>query len=89
MDYHKSDTSAVLPVLEQRTYFKEVTNAVKISHQHQENVFVDFKLQPTLPHMHSRNGPGLAVADINNDGLQDFYVGGATGYPGTFLFAGP
>ncbi len=53
-----------------------------IDYKHQENEFVDFKLQPLLPHMHSKNGPGIAVGDTNDDGLEDFYVGGAAGFSG-------
>jgi hypothetical protein len=53
---------------------------------HAENPFVDFKVQPLLPHMHSRNGPGIAVSDVNGDGREDFYVGGAA-YHGGALFS--
>ena len=59
------------------TLFNDVTDSLGISFRHQEDNVVDFKLQPILPHMHSRNGPGISVADLNNDGLEDFYVGGA------------
>ncbi|WP_281542075.1 VCBS repeat-containing protein [Maribacter aestuarii] len=58
--------------------FSDVTDSLGISFKHQEDDMVDFKLQPILPHMHSRNGPGISVSDINNDGLDDFFVGGAT-----------
>jgi len=53
-----------------------------IDFNHRENLFVDFKLQPLLPHMHSRNGPGITVGDVNDDNLEDFFIGGATGYTG-------
>ena len=71
------------------TYFREVAGSINIDHRHEENIYVDFKIQPTLPHMHSRNGPGLSVADIDNNGLHDFYVGGATGFSGTYFLQNP
>ncbi|WP_373516337.1 VCBS repeat-containing protein, partial [Pricia sp.] len=62
--------------------FTEMADSLGASFAHREDNFVDFKLQPILPHMHSRNGPGVAVADVNSDGLEDFYVGGAAGQSG-------
>lgn len=52
---------------------------------HTEDDFVDFKVQPILPHMHSKNGPGLSVGDINGDGMDDFYIGGAAGQAGALM----
>jgi hypothetical protein len=54
----------------------------KISFLHQENDFNDFKVQTLLPHFLSRFGPCLAKADVNGDGLEDLFVGGAKGYSG-------
>jgi enediyne biosynthesis protein E4 len=62
--------------------FTETTKELGINYQHKENDFVDFKVQPLLPHTHSRNGPGMAVADVNGDGLEDFYIGAATDQSG-------
>ncbi len=42
-------------------------------------------MQPLLPAMHSQNGPGIAVGDINGDGLEDFYAGAASGSDGNYF----
>ena len=65
--------------------FTNSTGQYGLSYTHVENEYVDFKIQPLLPHLHSRNGPGIAVGDINNDGKEDFYIGAATGYEGSFF----
>ena len=57
--------------------YQQVQQLLGIDFRHQENTYVDYKVQPTKPHLHSRNGPGIAVADINRDGLFDFFIGGA------------
>jgi enediyne biosynthesis protein E4 len=54
---------------------------------HKENDFVDFRVQPLLPRMYSREGPAFAVGDINGDGISDYYFGGAAGQPGEIHLA--
>jgi len=53
--------------------------------RHIENRFDDYKKQVLLPHAYSQNGPALSIGDINNDGLEDIYIGGAHTYPGHLL----
>ncbi len=56
---------------------------------HRENDFVDFDRDRLLYHMRSNEGPAVAEADVNGDGLQDFYVGGAMNQPGVLLIQQP
>ncbi|MDB4901836.1 MAG: repeat protein [Mucilaginibacter sp.] len=65
--------------------FKNITAKENINWKHQENDFVDFNQQPLIPHMLSAEGPRIAVADVNHDGLDDFYVCGAKGQPGALF----
>ncbi|MGZ8559782.1 MAG: VCBS repeat-containing protein, partial [Chitinophagaceae bacterium] len=50
--------------------------------RHTENKFSDFTVQGLLPNFLSREGPCIEVADVNKDGLEDFFAGGAKGQPG-------
>ena len=54
--------------------------------RHIESNFNDFKSYKVVPHQLSREGPALAVADVNGDGREDFYIGGAAGQPGAVYF---
>ncbi len=50
---------------------------------HVENQFNDFDRDRLRYHMVSNEGPKVCLGDVNGDGLDDFYVGGAKGYSGT------
>lgn len=53
--------------------------------QHIENNYNDFNLEPLLPHKLSQEGPALAIEDVNGDGREDIYVGGASGQEGVLF----
>jgi hypothetical protein len=55
----------------------DMTDATGLQFLHRENHFVEFDREPLIPHMVSTEGPALAVADINKDGLDDAFVGAA------------
>ncbi len=69
LDFHrtKSKKSSIDPT------------SIGIDYMHKENDFDDFTLQLLIPQKQSTKGTGIAVADINGDGLDDFFVGNAAG----------
>jgi hypothetical protein len=69
--------------------FRRLTVKLEPPYRHEEDGFVDFDRERMIYHMLSREGPALAIADLNGDGRDDFYVGGAHGSPGVLYMQQP
>lgn len=67
-------------LLKEKNYFSADTSI--LNYAHVENEFNDFSIQRLLPHFLSRQGPCMAKADIDHDGREDVFIGGAKGHPG-------
>jgi enediyne biosynthesis protein E4 len=66
-----------------RKIFKDITGQTGINYKHNEDLsYIDFNNQAFIPHKLSTEGPKIAVADVNGDGLDDFYICGAKNQPG-------
>ena len=66
--------------------FEDITASTRLAYKHKENFFPEFNREPLIPHMVSAEGPALAVADINHDGTDDFFIGSSkTSVPAIFI----
>ncbi len=82
VNYEDADSVIVNTQSFKPEFFEDITTQFGLKHKHSENEFDDYAKESLLPHKMSRFGPALAVGDINLDGLDDFFIGGAVGEPG-------
>jgi hypothetical protein len=62
------------PIVNKKIFTK---NTKTIQFTHKENNYNDFNVDRLLPFMRSAEGPKMAIADVNNDGLEDLFIGGS------------
>lgn len=66
------------PEIQQDKYiFEDISKDSLINFIHKENNFVEFNREALMPHMVSTEGPALAIGDVDGDGKEDIFVGGA------------
>lgn len=77
---HKNDRPA---------YVVKAADNMGVDFVHSENDFEDFDREKLLPSRISRTGPCLSTGDLNKDGLEDLFFGGASGQSGAVYFQQP
>lgn len=82
-------TDDLQPIKPKNKYFTEITDQTGINHKHNEKEFDDFAREFLLFRQLSNLGPGMAIADVNNDGLEDLYAGGARGQTASLFLQNP
>nr|WKN34623.1 VCBS repeat-containing protein [Tunicatimonas sp. TK19036] len=70
---------------EVKAVFSEVSKELGIDFLHQENSYSDLIAYPLLPQTYSSLGPSLAAGDIDGNGLEDVFMGGSAGNPGSLF----
>lgn len=58
-------------------FFNDMTEMLKAAYQHKESFFFDYGFQPLIQQKYSQEGPFISTGDMNGDGLEDYFIGGA------------
>ncbi len=79
-------TEKYVPIkpIQQKTLLDQIENSRLMAHQ--ENSYNDFDYEGLIAKKLSQEGPAIAVADINKDGNEDIFIGGAKDQAGVIYF---
>ncbi|PHN06256.1 VCBS repeat-containing protein [Flavilitoribacter nigricans] len=83
---YEASTNGSRPLVNTNNLLQKIADHRGLEFSHLENNFTDFDRELLLPHEISREGPPLLVADLNGDGAEDVFIGGAAGQSGRLFF---
>ena len=70
---------------EKKSFKKTIVKG--LNYTYKENNFPEFNREKLMPYGITTEGPGVAVADLNKDGVSDFFIGGAKGQLATLFIS--
>jgi hypothetical protein len=70
-------------------FLRDISSETGFDYRHIENNFDDFSREPLIPYKLSTQGPAFATADVNGNGRDDIYLGGARGFAGRLFLQQP
>lgn len=72
-----------------QSVFVDRSSTLPVELAHAENVYDDFKREPLLYHKLSQTGPAVAIGDVDGNGTDDIYLGGAMNASGKLFLQNP
>ncbi|SDF03821.1 Repeat domain-containing protein [Pricia antarctica] len=80
LEFNESTSkSSIQKKLQEAHYFENIDNSNFLEYLHKENNFIDFNVNRLALKQSSKSGPKMSVADINNDGQDDIFIGSPFG----------
>ncbi|MBK7231946.1 MAG: VCBS repeat-containing protein [Saprospiraceae bacterium] len=90
LDYRDSQKIPKENLKKLQSLFVDETDKMSFDFTHKENDYNDYYMrQILLPHKMSQFGPAIAIGDVDNDGSDDFFIGGAAGQAGQIYLQNP
>ncbi|MEP3211018.1 MAG: FG-GAP-like repeat-containing protein [Maribacter sp.] len=84
LEFHEEDAQlGKISKKPSNSVFKTISPvALGLDFRHKENLYDDFEREILLPYKQSNFGPFIAKGDIDGDGKEDMFIGGASGQSG-------
>jgi enediyne biosynthesis protein E4 len=83
--YQSDATTQTITPASKQILFTDISAKQTFKYTQIENDFIDFKREPLIPYKCSGKGPYYAKADVNGDGKEDIFIGGAAGIAGKLM----